>query len=354
MYNYIVKEDLKYITDADLPWNLFENSTVLISGANGFLPSYMVHTLIYLNEKYNKNIKILALVRNKKKAEKRFKDYIDRNDFKLIVQDVCKPIKIDMDTDLDFIIHAASQASPKYYGIDPIGTFNANVKGTNNLIKLAYEKKSKSFLFFSSSEIYGEISKNQIPTKESDYGYLDPLNVRSCYAEGKRAGETICICWQYQYNIPIKIARPFHIYGPGMDLNDGRVFADFARNIVNNKNIVLNSDGSATRSFCYIADAIIGFFTILLKGEAGQSYNVGFNKETSILELAEILVNLFPEKNLKVIKKEDQFNKGYIKSKITRSCPDILKIKKLGWIPQFSIQEGFKRTNSFYEKSTFN
>jgi nucleoside-diphosphate-sugar epimerase len=303
----------------------------------------MVHTLIYLNEKYNKNIKILALVRNKKKAEKRFKDYIDRNDFKLIVQDVCDPIETD--TDLDFIIHAASQASPKYYGIDPAGTFNANVEGTYNLIKLAKNKKIKSFLFFSSGEVYGKVNENQIPTKESDYGYVDPINIRSCYAEGKRAGETMCICWQYQYNIPIKIVRPFHIYGPGMDLNDGRVFADFVRDIVNNNDIVLNSDGSATRAFCYIADAVIGFFTILLKGEPGQSYNVGFNKETSILELSNILVNLFPEKNLKIIIKEDQFiNEGYIKSKIKRNCPDISKIQKLGWVPQFSIQEGFKRT----------
>ena len=342
MYSGIVKEDLKYITDADLPWNLLKNSTVLISGANGFLPSYMVHTLIYLNEKYNKNIKVLALVRNREKAEKKFRNYINRKDFKLIVQDVCDPIKTNID--VDFIIHAASQASPKYYGIDPIGTFNANVKGTHNLIKLAEEKKSKSFLFFSSSEVYGEINENQIPTKETDYGYLDSMNVRSCYAEGKRAGETMCICSHYQYNIPVKIVRPFHIYGPGMALDDGRVFADFVRDLVNNTNLVLNSDGSATRAFCYIADAIIGFFTVLLKGESGQAYNVGFNKETSILELGNILINLFPEKNLKVIKKENKFQKGYIKSKITRVCPDISKIEKLGWKPVFCIQEGFKRT----------
>ena len=342
MYSNIVKEDLKYITDADLPWNLLKNSTVLISGANGFLPSYMVHTLIYLNEKYNKNIKVLALVRNKKKAEKKFRNYINRKDFELIVQDVCDPIKTNID--VDFIIHAASQASPKYYGIDPIGTFNANVKGTHNLIKLAEEKKSKSFLFFSSCEVYGEINENQIPTKETDYGYLDSMNVRSCYAEGKRAGETMCICSHYQYNIPVKIVRPFHIYGPGMNLDDGRVVADFVRYLVNNTNLVLNSDGSATRAFCYIADAIIGFFTVLLKGESGQAYNVGFNKETSILELGNILINLFPEKNLKVIKKENKFQKGYIKSKITRVCPDISKIKKLGWKPVFCIQEGFKRT----------
>ena len=151
---------------------------------------------------------------------------------KFLVQDVCE--KIIIDSKIDFIIHAASQASPKFYGKDPVGTINANVIGTINLLELAKRNKVEKFLYFSSSEVYGNLNEEDIPTKEDKFGSIDPCNVRSCYSEGKRAGETICISWKHQYSIPVVIVRPFHTYGPGMDLNDGRVYADFIKNIVYN------------------------------------------------------------------------------------------------------------------------
>lgn len=201
------------------------------------------------------------------------------------------------------------------------------------------------FLYFSSGEVYGEIGIGQIPTKENDYGYLDPTNVRSCYAEGKRMGENMCASWFHQYKIPVKIVRPFHTYGPGIDLNDGRVFADFVADIANNRNIIMKSDGKAIRSFCYIADALSGFITVLLKGKNGEAYNVGNQKEAvSIKKLAEILVNLFPEKKLKIIRIKRSQNDKYMESKISINQPDITKISQLGWQPQFSIKEGFRRT----------
>lgn len=344
MLNKIVQEDIEYIVNHSLDWNALSNSTILISGASGFLPAYIVETLLYLNEKQNKNIKIIALVRNKEKALKRFEHHKKRKDLEFLVQDVCEPINIDAEEKIDYIIHAASNASPKFYGTDPVGTINANVIGTINLLKLAKEKASKGFLFFSSGEVYGEVKENQIPTKENNYGYLDLTNIRSCYAESKRMGENICVSWHHQYGVPVKIVRPFHTYGPGMDLNDGRVFADFVSDVINNRNIVMKSDGSNTRAFCYLSDFTLGMFSVLLNGKTGEAYNVGFNKETSIIELAKILVNLFPKKNLKVVMNDSDRAKEYLKSMVNRTCPDISKIKLLGWEPKIEVEAGFKRT----------
>jgi nucleoside-diphosphate-sugar epimerase len=225
-----------------------------------------------------------------------------------------------------------------------VGTLNANTLGTHNLLQLACKNDLKSFLYFSSSEVYGQVDGSQIPTKENQYGYLDPTNLRSCYAESKRMGETMCVSWFHQYGIPTKIVRPFHTYGIGMSLDDGRVYADFIANILNDKDIVMNSDGNAIRAFCYLADAVQGFFTVLFKGENGQAYNIGNPQcEISILNLATQLVNLFPEKGLGIAKRDMQ-NQKYIKSIISRNSPDISKMIELGWQPYTSIEVGFRRT----------
>lgn len=340
----IVKEDMEYITSQQLPWSDFCGKTVLISGANGFLPAYMVETLLFLSEAYegSDKIKVIGLVRNKDKAIAKFNDYINRPDFSLLVQDVTQPISID--GPVDYVIHAASQASPKFYGSDPVGTLSANVLGTHNLLELAKAKQVKGFLFFSSGEVYGEVSEECIPTCEQDYGYIDPVNVRSCYAESKRMGENMCVSWYHQFGVPVKIVRPFHTYGPGMSLDDGRVYADFVSDIVHGRNIVMKSSGEATRAFCYLADATLGFFTVLLRGKQGEAYNVGSDKEISILQVAKTLVSLYPEKGLELIQESRAETGGYIASKISRACPDISKSRSLGWEPKFSLEEGFKRT----------
>ncbi len=343
MLNDIIKEDIQYIIRNNLPWGKLENKTVLITGANGMIAQYMVRVLIQLNLEFNINLKVIALVRNKEKSLKVFKEYMYRRNFQLLVQDVCDPINLNCN--IDYIIHAASQASPKYYSVDPIGTLKPNIIGTFNLLDLARKNKVKSFLYFSSSEVYGEIEEKFIPTKESNYGYIDPTQVRSCYAESKRMSENMCICWFHQYGVPVKIVRPFHTYGPGMVLNDGRVFADFISDVVNNRNIILKSDGSATRNFCYLADAVSAFFTVLLKGNAGEVYNVSNDScEISIKQLAELLSSLFSERNIKVEYKIREKHDKYLISKINRNCADISKIKALGWTPLYNIQQGFERT----------
>lgn len=341
--NPVVEEDLDNIVNHPLPWNLFRDKKVLITGANGFLPAYMVEAFLHLNKKCGLNINIIGLVRNKERAISRFAFYQNRNDLNFVTQDLCQPLEIK--EHVDYIIHAASQASPKYYGKDPVGTLCSNVIGTYNLLNFARSDPIDGFLFFSSGEVYGQLDSSRILIKEDDYGYLDPTDVRSCYAESKRMGETMCVSWYRQYGVPVKIVRPFHTYGPGMRLDDGRVYADFVADILHNSDIVMKSDGSAIRAFCYLADAVNGFLTVLLKGQNGQAYNIGNDKEViSVLELAKTLVALFPERSLKITLEKGNFEAGYIKSKISRNCPDITKVRALGWEPGTSIEEGFKRT----------
>ena len=345
--NKIIQEDLQVITNSSLPWSNFAGKTVLITGANGFLPAYMVETLLFLNERFNLDLQVIGVVRNKEKASKRFSIYMNRPDFSLLFQDVCHPLSLH--SDVNYIIHAASQASPKYFGVDPVGTLSANVLGTCHLLELARTKNVTGFLYFSSGEVYGEVSEDKIPTTENNYGYVDPTEVRSCYAESKRMGENMCVSWHHQYDVPVTIVRPFHTYGPSMSFSDGRVFADFVSDVINKRDIVMKSDGSAIRTFCYLADAVLGFFTVLLKGQSGQAYNVSNDKgEISINDLAETLVFLFPELGIKVIKKEGTFSHGYLKSKISRTKPDISKIRALGWQPIYSIRDGFERTIRSY------
>jgi len=344
MRHPVISEDLVSIAAANIDWQRFSGATVLVAGAGGFLPAYMVETLLYLNEAgMADNIRIVCLVRDLEKARERFAAYLNRSDLVLVSQDVTTALQIC--EPVDYIIHAASQASPKYYGSDPVGTLKSNVIGTYNLLELARANRIEGFLFFSSGEVYGEVSSSQIPTREDEYGYLDPTRVRSCYAESKRMGENMAVSWHHQYGIPAKIVRPFHTYGPGMRLDDGRVFADFVADIINNRDIVMNSDGSARRSFCYLADAAAGFFKVLLDGENATAYNVGNTEgEISILDLAELLVGIFPEKKLRVVKKAGVAQTGYLQSTLARNCPDISRIGKLGWQPHTGIREGFLRT----------
>ncbi|MBS1638272.1 MAG: NAD-dependent epimerase/dehydratase family protein [Bacteroidetes bacterium] len=340
--NKIIKEDVRSIIDNFDHWEVFRNKTILISGANGFLPAYLVETFLSLDPALH--VKVVALVRNRRKAETRFEHWLQNPMLEILEQDVCQDISYA--APVHFIIHAASQASPKYYGTDPVGTLNANVTGTINLMKLAHLKQVESLLYFSSGEVYGTVDEKNIPIPEDGYGYLDPTQVRSCYAESKRMGENICVSWHHQFGVKAKIVRPFHTYGPGMALDDGRVFADFVSNILQGKDITLNSDGSARRAFCYLTDATLGFLTVLIKGENGQAYNVGNpTQEYSIWELAEVMTTIKPEKNLKVYINEAYVQgNNYLKSPYPRNSPAIDKIRKLGWEPKTSVKIGFTRT----------
>ncbi|MFH1387616.1 MAG: NAD-dependent epimerase/dehydratase family protein [bacterium] len=346
MINHIIKDDLEIIISHKLDWSKFDDSLVLITGANSYIAAYILETLLYLNDKYDKKIKVVALARDKEKALKKYSHHQGRKDLEFIFQDVCQPIKIK--EPINFIVHAASQSSPKYYEHDPVGTLCANTIGTINLLKITNKNDLKGFLFLSTGGVYGEVKANQLPTKENNYGYIDPTDVMSCYNESKRMGENICVCWSHQYGIPTKIARISWVYGPGMDLNDERVVSSFVSDILNKRDIIIKSDGRATRSFCYIADATKAFFTLLLNGANGGAYNVGVEKETSIYELAKIIVAQSPKNGIKIIRKHGHRSLYHQQHVFKRSCLAITKIKKLGWKPQININDGIKRTIQSY------
>lgn len=347
MTNDILQEDIKEIVDAKLPWNMLSGATILISGASGFIASYLVRSLLYFNTAYKKNITVLAIARSKKHAEDKFFEYLGRKDFQLLVQDVCEPLTIEKD--IDFIIHAASRASPSYYSKAPVDSIKPNITGTMNLLDLAKKKGTKSFLFISSGEIYGLLKDNRISIRESDYGSVDPTSVRSCYAESKRMGENICVSYCYEFGVPVKIVRPFHIYGPGMVMDDGRVQADFVSNIVKGEDIVMKSGGKNYRTFCYISDAVRAFFTVLLKGKNGEAYNVGNDTaEIQIYELAKLLADRVSKKKIRVVRAVRKKEERYMESPISRCRPNIEKIMSLGWKPRYSLEEGFRRTIESY------
>ena len=342
--NNIILEDLLEI-EKEIDRYYFQNKTVLISGASGFLPAYIVDFLMFLNSKNkDQQTKIICLVRNLPKAFKRFKAHKESSLINIIAHDVNIPF--DYEFSIDIIIHAASQASPKYYSKDPVGTLLPNVIGTNNLLQLGLIKKISSFLFFSSGEVYGQNENETF--NEKDYGIVDPLAVRSCYAESKRMGETLCVSYAHQYKMDIKIVRPFHTYGPKMDLKDGRVFADFVYNIVMNKNLVIKSDGKTERCYCYLKDAVIGFLMVLINGKSGNAYNIGNPNETySVKGLAKKILETQKQTSLRLTYQE-QNDRNYLRSPYSKMIPNIYKVSKLGWKPTTTVIDGFDRTIKSY------
>ena len=344
MKNKIIINDVIDIID-QIPGSEFSNKTILISGASGFLASYITNYFLHLNSiKKSQNTKIIGLVRNIKKAKLKFSQNLNDNLFHLIEHDVND--YFDYKGEIHFIFHAASQASPKYYKIDPVGTLMPNTLGTINLLKLATIKKPECFLFFSSGEVYGDSLKKYI--KEGDYGVIDPLNVRSCYGLSKKMGENICLSYHIQKGVNVKIVRPFHIYGHGMDLDDGRVQADFISNITSKNDLIIKSDGNASRSFCYVKDAALAFLKIVLEGKFIEPYNVGNPKETyTIKNFAKVLVENCCDYSAKII--FDKTPNNYLKSTFSFHAPEINKIKSIGWIPTTNIVEGFNRTIKSYE-----
>ncbi len=342
--NPIVLEDMERIIAANLPWTLLKNKTIVVTGGSGYLASYLIKALLAISRRYELHVKVICVARNAKSVELRLGSYVGAPDFSVVKHDVSMPLPNDFPR-ADIVVHSASQASPKYYGTDPVGTLLTNTVGTMHLLEYAEKSKTEKFLFFSSGEIYGVPIDSTRAIGEQDFGHLDPMNVRSCYAESKRMGETMCSAWTQQYGLHTNVVRPFHTYGPGMALDDGRVFADFVSDVVAKRDIVLKSDGIALRPFCYIADATIGFLTVLLIGGKAQAYNIANpGAEISIRNLAKLIAELFPERKINTRYEAPVQSNVYLQSPVSRACPSIEKIQSLGWSPVTGLVDGFSRT----------
>lgn len=347
MKDDIILQDIKEIYGRDIDWGQLRDRTVLVTGPNGMLASYVMHMLIFLNEEEHLNIHVIAMARSAERFHARFGERGRTRYITLVTDSINEPIHID--GEVDYVIHAASLASPQYYDVCPVDVLSPNVIGTYHLLRLAVEKRAKGFLMFSTGDVYGALQGVEYVT-EKDMGIVDPLDIHSCYSESKRMAETMCRSFMHQYGVPVRMLRIWHTYAPTMDIDgDPRVFASFMKDIVNGQDIEIKSDGPGKRAFCYVADAIAGLFTVLTKGEDGEAYNVcNTDQFVSVRQLAEILATLRQDRDINVTWKQRPEDEHYTENTaIGALAPSNEKMKKLGWEPKYSILDGFKRVYEY-------
>jgi dTDP-glucose 4,6-dehydratase/UDP-glucuronate decarboxylase len=311
---------------------------------------YFVHYFAALNDLniIEKPCKLYIIENYIRGVPKWFELIKNREDITIIEADINKPLDLPKS---DFIIHAATIASPTYYRKYPIETMDANVIGLRNLLDFAKNNPCESFLFFSTSEIYGDPDPSNIPTKETYRGNVSCTGPRACYDESKRYGETLCVNFYQQYNIPVKVVRPFNNFGPGLKLSDKRVIPDFFNNVIEGKKITIYSDGKTTRTFCYISDAITGYLQALLSSYNGEAFNVGTSSpEITMLELAQTISKVINSSTEIEYEYQVSSDTDYLTDNPQRRCPDITKAKTLlGYEPIISLEEGLTRIYNYYK-----
>lgn len=343
--NPVIEHDLAAIAALPLPWSSLHGRRVLVTGATGFLGSYLVELLAYLNELQPEQapIQVLALARSREKLEARFAHLNAADYFQPIIQDIGAPWAADVQP--DFIVHAASLASPKYYLAAPVDTIRANVLGTMQLLELA-RKSGGRLLFLSSGAVYGQPLSDSDEIGEQDYGPLDPLDARSCYAESKRLGEAACLAYWREHKVAAVIARVSHTYGPGIDLNDGRIFSDVVASVLRGEDVRLHGDGLSSRPFCYVSDMISGLLLLLLQGQPGEAYNIGATEELTVRALAELVIRASGETGVEVV--INTAPSAYGQAARSSGHFDIAKIRALGWACKISPEAGFARTLEYF------
>lgn len=343
----IIADDVKNLADSltDVR-GAFEGKSFLITGAGGFLGKYIVLLLKHLNEHILKH-KLSAILLDNFITGYEQQVFSDQN-LRFYKHNVIEPFKTNQP--LDYIIHAAGIASPTYYTRYPIETMDVGTIGTRNMLELAREKLLKSFVFMSSSEVYGDPDPQHVPTKEHYNGNVSITGPRSCYDESKRFGETMCFAFYRVFDIPIKSVRPFNVYGPGIRPDDYRVLPNFIEHALRKEPLPIHGDGKNTRSFCYINDAIEGIFRVLFSDANGEYFNVGNPEpEISVEELARLVVDLMPYP-VDIIN-IDPPHAVYAHCDPKRRCPDISKLKSLtNFTPKYALREGLKRTIQWFSQ----
>lgn len=339
--NEILQKDLEEAAMLSLPLDDLNGKSVFVTGATGLIGSQIIKFLLCLNRTKQMNIKVLAFARSEDKARKVF-PYFDENDaIELVLGDINQTICYD--GEVDYIIHGASATSSKFFVSHPVETIQTAIDGTTNILEFAKAKEVSGFVYLSSLEVYGtpDASKNTI--REEDYGYIEPLSVRSSYSEGKRMVECLCVSYAEEYGVPVKIARLSQTFGAGVEYDDGRVFAEFARCAIEGKDIILHTEGRTVRTYCYTTDAVTALLTILTKGTVGEAYNVT-NKDTdiSIYEMAKLVAGL-SEHEIEVKKDipENLASFGYNPEMVIRL--DSSKLEKLGWKASVDLEGMYTR-----------
>ncbi|MBN1688463.1 MAG: NAD-dependent epimerase/dehydratase family protein [Candidatus Omnitrophica bacterium] len=344
----IIAEDIQNLAGniKDL-YSFFEGKTFLITGAFGFLGRYLVFLLKYLNEEIlEKKASALLLDNFVTGYEQRV---LSDENLHFYRHDVVKPFSTDQP--MDYIIHAAGIASPVYYTKYPIETMDVGTIGTRNALELARSKNVSSFLFTSSSEVYGDPDAKHVPTKETYNGNVSILGSRSCYDESKRFGETMCVTYWKVFNTPVKIVRPFNVYGPGIRPDDYRVLPNFIEHALRKEPLPIHGPGHNTRSFCYINDAIEALLRVLFSDANGEAFNIGNpGPEISVKDLASMVAEFMPHQ-VDVVH-IDPPHAVYASADPKRRCPDISKIQSVtDYEPRYSLEEGLVRTIKWFQES---
>jgi len=356
----IVAEDLLSLSQRlDTVFAQLSGDNLLITGGAGFLGYYLVQAPLAWNAQNPDRAPINVSVHdNFLRGMPEWLSALKDDNLRIVTRSVLDPMPED-EPRFDWIIHAASVASPIFYRLHPIETMDANVDGLRLLLNHMKDRADtktpvKGFAFFSTSEIYGDPDPAFIPTPETYRGSVSCTGPRACYDESKRYGETLCVNFARQFNLPIGIIRPFNNYGPGLRIDDGRVLPDFSRDVLNNRDIVMLSDGAATRTFCYVADAVTGYYLILGHSSThpGESFNVGTDApEISMRELADRVsakgAELFDYSGSVVVKSSD--DPEYLTDNPDRRCPDLAKSRSLlGYNPEVGIDDGLERALTWY------
>jgi dTDP-glucose 4,6-dehydratase len=334
----VLQEDIEYLAE-NFDFKALYNSSVLITGATGLIGSQLVKFLSCLNRIKGANINIHALVRDIHKTRRVFETLYENQKINFIVQDIQQTPMVD--GPVDYVIHTASITASKTFIEKPIETIDTAYIGTHTMLDFAKTKKVRGFAYLSSMEVFG-ITDTRLPeVKESDYGYIDILNPRSSYSESKRMCECLCACYAHEYGLPVKIARLTQVVGAGINYHDTRVAAQFARSAIENKDIILKTEGKTLRPIVYTRDAVTGIITVLLKGERGAAYSVA-NKTTaiSIRETAEMIAEKMADKKIKVVYDID-IPAEYAPNLNLNLNLNLLE--SLGWRAEVGIEDAYRR-----------
>lgn len=324
-------------------------STVLLTGASGFLGSYLLDVLAGLNRHAGwAPCRIIAVDNLQVGLPDRVRHLADEPGVEFRTHDVTTPLTLK--SPVDWIVHAASIASPAFYRRFPLETIDVNVNATWRMLELA-RAGARGMVSLSTSEIYGDPVTDAIPTSEEYRGNVSCTGPRACYDESKRLGETLCMTYFRLHATPVKVMRPFNVYGPGQRLDDLRIIPDLMSAALAKRPIVLWSDGRATRSFCYARDAATAILLVLVSDANGEVFNVGNDEEISIAALAELMADIAAPPRL-AVEYRVSADRDYLTDNPQRRCPDVSKLRtRLGWRPEVGLAEGLARTLSSYREA---
>lgn len=346
----ILMDDMDVIAQKDSLLDAFSNQTILITGATGLIGSLVVKAILYSNKKRSFNIKVIAVVRDLNKAKTIFSEWNHNQNLEYIVADLATQ-RLNINEKIEYIIHGANVTNSKTMVTQPVETIQTALRGTETILNLAIQKKCKGVVYLSSMEVYGQCNTNTM-VKEQSLGEIDLSCVRSCYPESKRMCECLCNCYAAEYGVKVKSARLAQTFGAGIMPTENRVFAQFAKSVIKEENIVLHTRGESEGNYVYTRDAVIALLMLLQNGENGEAYNITNEKNhITIAKMAEMVANEFGHGKSRVIYDIPNNNLLYGYAPDTKLYMSSEKMSQLGWKPEVGLKEAYQRmiTYMYYE-----